>query len=390
VEGVVNPGLSLSIAEVRETLAAAARRGPRELDAALGERTWPYAVGGRALFVYRGPAEEVRLHHWIHALASAQPFERIEGTDLWVLDTQLQRRARVEYKLEIVHHGRRQLVADSLNPNSAHDPFGSNSVAVGPEYQKPEWAEPHSGVRKGRIIERQLKSDVFGDVRPIGIYLPPRYRETRRYPLVIAHDGFDYVRFSALEHVLDNLIERLELPQMIVALTQSPNRLEEYAANDQHAKFLVEELLPLLEGEFPLLEGAEHRGLLGASFGAVASLHAAWARPGHFGRLFLQSGSFAFADIGDHGRGPIFDPVVRWVQQFREDPGHPAERIQMSCGVYESLIAYNRAMLPVLQGTGADVRLSEDQDGHNWENWRDRLRAGLTWLFPGPFWMVYE
>jgi enterochelin esterase family protein len=186
------------------------------------------------------------------------------------------------------------------------------------------------------------------------------------------------------KEVLDNLIERLEVPQMIVALIQSPNRLAEYAANEQHAQFVVDELMPLLEGEFPLLEGAENRCLMGASFGAVASLHTAWARPGRFGKLFLQSGSFAFADIGDHGRGPVFDPVVRWVQEFREDPRTPADRIQMTCGVYESLIAYNRAMLPVLQGTGADVRLSEDQDGHNWENWRDRLRTGLTWLFPRP------
>ena len=29
-------------------------------------------------------------------------------------------------------------------------------------------------------------------------------------------------------------------------------------------------------------------------------------------------------------------------------------------------------------------------DGHNWENWRDRLREGLSWLFPGPFWFIYE
>ena len=62
----------------------------------------------------------------------------------------------------------------------------------------------------------------------------------------------------------------------------------------------------------------------------------------------------------------------------------------VSCGTYESLIHYNRSIFPVLQKTGADVRLVEVPDGHNWENWRDRLREGLTWLFPGPLWMVYE
>jgi enterochelin esterase-like enzyme len=129
---------------------------------------------------------------------------------------------------------------------------------------------------------------------------------------------------------------------------------------------------------------------MGASFGGVASLHAAWRRPGHFGKLLLQSGSFAFTDIGEHGRGPLFDPVVRFVNEFRESPGPREEQIFLSCGVYESLIHYNRAMLPLLAEAGADVRLIEAQDGHNWENWRDRLRDGLTWLFPGPLWMVYE
>ena len=47
-------------------------------------------------------------------------------------------------------------------------------------------------------------------------------------------------------------------------------------------------------------------------------------------------------------------------------------------------------MVPILQRTGMEVRYVEAWDGHNWENWRDRLREGLSWLFPGPLWMVYE
>ena len=40
------------------------------------------------------------------------------------------------------------------------------------------------------------------------------------------------------------------------------------------------------------------------SFGAVAALSCAWRYPGFYGRLLLQSGSFAFTDIGQHRRGP--------------------------------------------------------------------------------------
>ena len=48
------------------------------------------------------------------------------------------------------------------------------------------------------------------------------------------------------------------------------------------------------------------------------------------------------------------------------------------------------SLVPLLQSTGMAVRYTEARDGHNWENWRDRLREGLSWLFPGPLWMVYE
>jgi enterochelin esterase family protein len=36
------------------------------------------------------------------------------------------------------------------------------------------------------------------------------------------------------------------------------------------------------------------------------------------------------------------------------------------------------------------VRYVEARDGHSWENWRDRLQEGLSWIFPGPQKYVYE
>ena len=129
---------------------------------------------------------------------------------------------------------------------------------------------------------------------------------------------------------------------------------------------------------------------MGASFGGVASLATAWRHPRAFGRLLLQSGSFAFTDIGRTQRGPLFEPVVSFVNAFRANPGRPTDKIFVSCGMYESLIYENRSMVPFLQRTGMDVRYVESRDGHNWENWRDRLREGLSWLFPGPLWMIYE
>jgi len=86
----------------------------------------------------------------------------------------------------------------------------------------------------------------------------------------------------------------------------------------------------------------------------------------------------------------VFDPVVAFMNAFGDAPRPVAEKVFVSCGTYESLIYENRSLVPLLQSTGMDVRYVEARDGHNWENWRDRLRVGLSWLFPGPLRMVYE
>ena len=360
------------------------------LDALRNAQNSPLVDPGGLTFVYRGQAEAVRLRLWIHGLPATQAFERQGDDDLWVLRIEVPENSRIEYKLEIERDGRAEWILDPLNPLRAEDPFGANSVAQGHGYHRPEWTLRDPSARAGTLEDFVVHSVALGSERHVGVYVPARFRRTRRYPLLIVHDGFDYLRYANLQAVLDNLIDRLEIPPIIAAFTQSPDRLTEYAGHDGHAAFVAREIPELLERSFPLHPNPAARGLLGASFGAVASLHAAWRHPQAFGRLVLQSGSFAFSDIGHHRRPPTFDPVARFVNEFRRRPGLPAQRMYLSCGIYESLIYENRSLVPLLRQHGIEVRYEEVRDGHNWENWRDRLQSALTWLFPGPLWMVYE
>lgn len=360
------------------------------VDAFLAENTFPLAEGPHVTFVHRGEADAVFLQHWIYGMPSSQPFLRLTGTDLWYLVIELPHGSRVEYKLEVVRGDVHELIKDPLNPNEAHDPFGANSVCQATGYEIPEWVHRDDESRPGSIEDLVLPAGAFPEPRRVMVYLPARFRKTRRYPLVVAHDGRDYVHFAALRNVLDNLIHRLEIPPMVVALTNPGDRMREYADDEAHARFVTEQVVPKMEERYPLIGTPHARGLLGASFGAVAALSTAWRYPGFYRRLLLQSGSFAFTDIGNNPRGPAFEPVVDFMNRFREEPGRPADRLFISCGVYESLIYENRSLVPVLQSTGMNVRYVEARDGHNWENWRDRLREGLSWLFPGPLWLVYE
>lgn len=356
----------------------------------LAGKQFPLVDGDTVTFVFHGRADRVALRHWIFGLQSSQVFTRAGNSDFFYLEFKLPGRSRVEYKLEIERGGNSQLITDPFNPNVAQDPYGQNSVCYGQGYQFPEWSQLDPEARRGSLETLVVKSAAMGDERVVRVYLPARFRRRAKYPLVIAHDGDDYLRFTNLKTILDNLIHRLEIAPMIVALTNPANRLVEYAHHEPHARFLVEELLPVLDKKYPLIDRPVGRCLMGASFGAVSSLSTAWRYPELFGNLFLQSGSFGFFDIGGHQRGPLFDPVVAFVNEFRKEPKKLSERAFVSCGVYESLIYENRSIVPVFQSTGMETKFFEARDGHNWENWRDRMRDGLSWLFPGPLSMVYE
>ncbi|MFB9235486.1 alpha/beta hydrolase [Plantactinospora siamensis] len=368
----------------------------RPLDAAavdrfLARHEVPIVEGLRCTFLYRGEADEVFLAQRIVGLPELLPLRRLWGTDLWYLVLELPTGSRVNYQLEVRRGGHSERINDPLNEKLSYSPVGTSSVCFGHGYSSPEWTEPDPDARPGDLVELTVRSRALRRDYPVTLYLPARFRRTASYPLLVVHDGPDFLQYAAAKTVLDNLIHRLDVAETVVAFLRPQDRLNEYADSTAHSRFLAAELLPRLETELPLVGRPSGRCLLGSSFGAVASLSAAVRSPDTYGSLILMSGSFVFTDIGaDHGGGEVFDPVVRFVNRYRARPTHVADRLFVSCGVYEPLIVQNRSMVPTFEAAGMTVRYVEARDGHNWENWRDRLRDALSWVYPGPQKFYYE
>ena len=198
-----------------ELLEAAARSGPQAIEQVLADVELPHVDGRNVTFLFRGEAQAVSLHHWVHGLPGELPFRRLGRSDLWGLQLDLPRGSRMEYKIGVMSRGHGQHVRDPLNRQTARDPFGANSVVYGDGYAPPEWTVEDPEARKGTVEDRHVDSPVFGDWRPIKVYRPARFRETRRYPLLVVHDGFDYLDFASFKETLDNLIHRLELPPLV-------------------------------------------------------------------------------------------------------------------------------------------------------------------------------
>ncbi len=377
----------LAINRLRET---------KSLDEAAIERFFdrnelPIVEGPRCTFAVWVEADKVFLRHRVVGLPETLPLRRIKHTNLWYVVVEIPADSRVEYQFELKRDGAWERFNDPRNPRIARSPGGNSSVCYGVDYRVPDWAIYDEESRLGELVELQVHSIAQRRDNRVTLYLPARFRTSARYPLLVVHDGGDFIEYASMKIVLDNLIHRLDMAETIVAFTYPGERLDEYPNSGPHARWIAKELVPQLESDFPLIAQPSARCLMGSSFGAVASLSTAVRYPETFGSLLLQSGSFVFTDIGiDHGGGPAFDPVVKFVNRYRARPTRVAERLFISCGMYEPLIVSNRSMLPVFTEAGMEVNYVESRDGHNWESWRDRLRDGLSWIFPGQQMFTYE
>jgi enterochelin esterase-like enzyme len=388
---VVASGRKLAINRLRERRPLDAGTVDRFLARLLARDDVPIIEGSRCTFLFRGEADEAFVVHRIFGLPDHLPMRRLRGTDLWYAVLELPSGSRVEYQLEVVRGGDRARFNDPLNPRLARSPVGDSSVCYADGYVVPEWTFPDPEARPGSLVDMVVPSRALRRETRVTLYLPARFRRSARYPLLIVHDGGDYLGYASAKTVLDNLIHRLDVAELVAAFVYPGDRLTEYANSAAHARYLTAELVPRLSAELPLLERPSGRCLMGSSFGAVASLATAYRYPEMYGSLLLQSGSFVFTDIGNnHGGGPVFEPVVKFMNRYRAAPRRVADRLFVSCGVYEPLIIPNRSMVPVFEGAGMTVRYVEARDGHSWEDWRDRLRAGLSWIFPGPQKFYYE
>ncbi len=358
-----------------------------DVDAFLARYSSPIVEGPYATLLWRGEADQVRVRHSIAGFLNPLPMGRVAGTDLWAKTIALPGGSRVEYQLESIDSsGAGHRFNDPLNPRLGWGPFGAQSVCAATGYVDPEWAEPDPGAEAGALVDAGLFSCALGREVEVQVYLPAGFRPGRGRPLVVVHDGSDFLRYAAARTVLDNLIHRGEVAPLVAAFVSAgPGRLVEYANDPRHAAFLVRELLPTLSRRFRFVPRPDQRTLMGSSFGAIASLSTAVRYPGRFGSLLLESASLVFSD---GSRRPsahsAFAPVIRFVNEYRADPRPVVRRMYLSCGAFEPLITPNRAMVEVFRAAGIEVRYREAFDGHQWVDWRDRLREALTFLHPGP------
>jgi enterochelin esterase family protein len=363
---------------------------PEAIDQLLREQRIPLVEGTTCTFLWRGEADSVAIEHRMLEVPMPLPLRRLKGTDLWYASVELPRGARIQYRILVRRGEHTESIDDPLNPRVVGDAIGSQSVLEADGYVTPDWTYPDPAAVSGELVDLRIPSRALRREAHVTLYIPSRMRRDRRMPLLVVHDGGDFLHYSSMATVLDNLMHRRLMADCVVAFTHPGDRLREYSATAAHSRFLTSELVPQVEGSLQLRGDPRGRVLMGASFGGVAALSAAVRSPGFYGALLLESPSLRFTEATPPGTfGEVFAPVVRFVNSVRARPKKVTDRIFLTYGAFEPLAVPDRAMVEVLERMCDELRVVEALDGHNWINWRDRLLDGLGWLFPGEARLIY-
>ncbi|HVE83743.1 MAG TPA: alpha/beta hydrolase-fold protein, partial [Myxococcales bacterium] len=257
-----------------------------------------------------------------------------------------------------------------------------------------------SAVLTGDIrYERAVPSAFLGNSRDVIIYLPLGYESApaTRYPVLYMHDGQNLMdprtSFSG-EWGVDETAQRLLRngqisPVIIVGVYNTPNRISEYTEvadpqygggnADLYARFLLEELKPIIDARYRTLPSASTTGVSGSSLGGLVSLYLGLTHPEAFGRVGALSSSIWWANRDILTRYQALTakkPVRIWEDMGTDEGGSGSENVVDARDLRDALVSRGWVL-------GNDLQYLEIQGGqHNEAAWAARFDQVLEYLYP--------
>lgn len=250
-------------------------------------------------------------------------------------------------------------------------------------------------------LHQKVPSQFLAHARDVWVYLPPGYAASgaRRFPVLYMHDGnncFDArTAFLGREWGADEVAEKLIrsgqlAPAIIVAVANSPDRLDEYTwvagtlqgqsagGEGQHyARFLAEELKPFIDRTYRTRSGREDTAVMGSSLGGLISLYLGIHYPETFGRIGVVSPSIWWSNYAAHRDVTAIGNTLRIWLDMGAHEGDPSEQE----GNLTHLRQLKRQLVARGYREGETLGYLEDPDGsHDEPSWSRRLPAIFTFL----------
>ena len=283
----------------------------------------------------------------------------------------------------------------------------AGALAASASFAK-EPAPPCKSTVSGDLRLHSLESKIFGNTRTIRVLVPPGYdapeNAATKYPVLYMLDGqnlFDACLsdVSHQEWGVDETVYRLvsekKIPAMIVVGVDHAGKdrpheylpYKDYLSDDKMAEpagkqfpdFLTNEVMPLVDGRYRTLQGHDHTGLGGSSYGGVATLYALLAKPNRFGFGLVESPTM-WIGMGQLVRdtSPLTTMPARIFFGFGgKEADNPA--------ITERMISLIRLVESNFRAAGyndTNLRFVVDPEArHSEPAWAQRLPGALTFLY---------
>jgi enterochelin esterase-like enzyme len=292
-------------------------------------------------------------------------------------------------------------------PPAAPAPAATQAPNTDSHYQLGPDSLPREGVAKGEVKGPfTLPSNAYpGTQHTYWVYVPAQYDPALPASLMIFNDGQAFKNMDGdvrAPNVLDNLIDRREIPVMLAVFInpgrrpdqpeptpqewgdRTTNRPTEYnTLDDKYARVIVDELMPVLNKEYNIATDPERRGIGGASSGAIAAFTVAWERPNQFRKVLSIVGSFTNIRGGHAYSGIVRSNEKKPLRIFLQD-GRNDNRGVGRGGTYDETrdwFLQNVKLMQALTEKGYDVNYSWGIGRHGQKQGGAIFPEMMRWLW---------
>ena len=268
---------------------------------------------------------------------------------------------------------------------------------LGPDSQE------KANVPKGVVTKFHLEDSwAFpGYSRDWALYVPAQYDGKKEACLMVFQDGMGYIGPKGnwrVSTVFDNLIAEGKMP-VTIALFINPgfapdannptgkgkdgkplgksNRSFEYdSVTDKYVKFLLEEMIPLVEAKgYKISKDAKRRAIAGASSGGICAFNAAWQRPDAFSKVFTTIGSFTNIRGGNKFPEMVLAEPKKDIRVYSQDGSHD---LTNQFGVWPEA---NQKMADAWKAKGYDYQFVMGEGTHDGRHGGMLMPDALKWLW---------
>ena len=240
-----------------------------------------------------------------------------------------------------------------------------------------------SGIPKGTVSTVTYPSKTVGNDRKATVYTPPGYSKSKKYPVLyllhgIGGDEREWLNGGHPEIIFDNLYAQGKAAPMIVVMPNGRAMKDDSAggnimAADKVAAFatfeqeLLNDLIPYIEKNYPVIKDRKSRAIAGLSMGGGQSLNFG------FGNIdkFAWIGGFSSA------------PNTKQPDELLPDPkkAKELELIWISCGDKDGLIRNSARTSDYLKENGITHIYRVTPGGaHDFKEWKDNIYRFRNWF----------